>query len=59
MKKAQSRLMLGIIVLLFGALGVLFWGLGIVLNSVNSTWIGKIIIGLISIIVLILERFVK
>lgn len=58
-KQGQSRLMLGMIILIFGALGILFWGLGIILNSSNSTWIGKIIIGLISLIVLIIERFIK
>ena len=57
--KGQSRMLLGMIILLFGTLGILFWGLGIVLNSANSTWIGKIIIGLISLIVLIIERFIR
>ena len=58
-KKAQERLMLGMTVLLFGALGILFWGLGIIQNSANSIWIGKIILALIGIIVLIIERFIK
>jgi len=58
-KKAQERLMLGMIVLLFGALGILFWGLGIIQSSANSVWIGKIILALIGIIVLIIERFIK
>jgi len=51
--------MLGMTVLLFGALGILFWGLGIIQNSANSIWIGKIILALIGIIVLIIERFIK
>ena len=58
-KKAQLNLMLGITVLLFGALGILFWGLGIALNSANATWIGKVIISLIGVLALILERFIR
>ena len=59
-KKGQTdRLMLGIIIIIFGAVGVLFWGYGIVNNLVNASWIGKLILGLISVLVLIIERFLK
>ena len=59
-KKAQTdRLMLGIIVLVFGAVGILFWGYGIANNLASASWIGKLILGLISILVLALEKFLK
>lgn len=57
--KAQTRLMLGIIILLFGTLGILFWGLGIIYNNINASWIGKVILGAITLIVLIIERFLR
>ena len=62
-KKGQStisfNLLLAMSVLLFGSLGIALWSFGIALNNINSIWIGKIIIGTISIIVLIIERFLK
>ena len=58
-QKSQSRLILGITVLLFGAVGILFWGYGIIQNSINSSWIGKVILALIGILVLIMEKFIK
>ena len=61
-KKAQSisiRLLLSISILLFGVLGVGLWSFGIALESVNSIWIGKIILGSVSLLVLILERFLQ
>jgi len=57
--KAQIRLLSGMSVLLFGAIGILFWGYGIITASTNATWLGKLILGLISILVLIVERFIK
>ncbi len=59
-KKGQTdRLLLGIIIIIFGSVGVLFWGYGIVNNLSNASWIGRLILGLISILVLIIERFLK
>jgi len=55
-KKAEARLMGGIFLILFGALGFLFWGLGIIFNSVNSIWIGKVLLAAIALIVVIIER---
>ncbi len=57
-QKVQVRLLLGIIILMFGGLGVLFWGLGILFNNVTVSWMGRIILALISIVVLIMERFI-
>lgn len=58
--KAQTdRLLLGVIILLFGAVGVIFWGYGIATNLTTASWIGKLILGLISVLVLIIERFLR
>jgi len=59
-KKGQiNKILLGVIVLLFGALGIFFWGFGIINNLPTSSWIGKVMLGSISLIVLIMEKFLK
>lgn len=52
--------LLAVIVIVFGGLGFLLWGIG--LSSIgNATlrWIGSILVGLIGLIVVILERWLR
>lgn len=52
--------LLAIIVIVVGGLGFFLWGLG--LSSIgNSTlrWLGSILVGLIGLIIVILERWLK
>lgn len=58
-KKAQVRLIVGIFVILFGALGALFLGLGIMLNNIDIIWLGGVIISAIPFILAIIMRFIK
>lgn len=58
-RKAQIRLLIGIFVIIFGALGALFLGLGMIFNSIDAIWIGGIIISAIPFILAIIMRFIK
>ena len=58
-KKAQVRLIVGIAVILFGALGALFLGMGIIFNNLNAIWLGGILMSLIPFILSIIARFIK
>ena len=52
--------LLAIIVIVIGGLGFLLWGLG--LSSLgNSTlrWLGSIIVGLVGLVIVVLERWLK
>ena len=52
--------LLAIIVIVIGGLGFLLWGIG--LSSIgNATlrWLGSILVGLIGLVIVILERWLK
>ncbi len=52
--------LLAIIVIVVGGLGFLLWGIG--LSSIGTPtlrWIGSILVGLIGLIIVILERWLK
>ncbi len=52
--------LLAIIVIVIGGLGFVLWGIG--LSSIGNTtlrWIGSILVGLIGLIIVILERWLK
>lgn len=52
--------LLAIIVIVFGSLGFLLWGLGISsLGNQMLRWIGSIIVGLIGLLIAILEKWLK
>ena len=55
----QDRLFLAMVVLVFGGVGILIWSYGIASNLSSASWIGKIILTVIGLLVLIIERFLK
>ncbi len=58
-KKAQLKLIAGIFIILFGALGALFLGLGVIFNNINATWLGGIIMSAVPFALAIIMRFIK
>jgi len=58
-KKSQVRLVVGIFIILFGALGALFLGLGMMFNNIEVTWLGGIIMSAIPFILAIIMRFIR
>jgi len=56
----QPKDLLAIIVIVFGGIGFLLWGIG--LSSIgNSTlrWLGSIMVGLVGLVIAILERWLR
>ena len=53
------RLLLGVIIVMIGSVGLLLWGAGFALNNSLSSFIGRLILATISIVILIIERIVK
>lgn len=52
--------LLAIIVIVFGSLGFLLWGLGISsLGNQAIRWIGGVIVALVGLLIAILERWLK
>lgn len=52
--------LLAIIVIVFGSIGFLLWGLGISsLGNQMLRWIGSIIVGIVGLLIAILERWLK
>ena len=52
--------LLAIIVIVMGGLGFLLWGIGLSsFGNVTLRWLGSILVGLIGLIVVILERWLK
>ncbi len=52
--------LLAIIVIVIGGLGFVLWGIGISsIGNVTLRWIGSILVGLIGLIIVILERWLK
>ncbi|MBS3123968.1 hypothetical protein J4437_05030 [Candidatus Woesearchaeota archaeon] len=52
--------LLAVIVVVVGSIGFVLWGIG--LSSIGNTtlrWIGSILVGLIGLIIVILERWLK
>lgn len=52
-------IMLGIIILLVGILGVAFWGIGYIFDKPNAIWLGRIFLSVLTLGVLVIERFIK
>ena len=56
----QSKDLLAIIVIVFGGVGFLLWGLGI--SSIGNPalrWLGSVIVGLVGLMIAILERWLR
>lgn len=58
-KKAQIRFIVGIFVILFGTLGALFLGLGIIFNNANATWLGGIIMSAVPFVLALIARLIR
>ena len=57
--QVSIKLLIAMSILLFGSLGIALWSFGIATSNINASWIGRIILGTISLVVLIIERFVR
>ena len=58
-KKADTRLLTGIAIMLFGTLAAAFLGAGIALNNSTLSWIGGIIMACEGLILAIIGKFLQ
>ena len=57
--QADLRMLLGIFVIMFGALGVGALGIGIMVNNNGVAWFGGVLTALIGIIASTIQEFIK
>ncbi len=57
--QAEIRLLLALIVIFLGAVGSIFWGIGIALENSPLSWIGRLLVASLPFIVVLLERLLK
>ena len=58
-KTSQINLFLGLVIIMLGIVGSIFWGMGVIFQNTFSLWIGRLVVASLPFIVVLIERFIK